>query len=167
MKRKGLTCSKGGRGMLSNERCCSQNNQGLHFAVCSYLMYSVSCGNCCNKTIWASHWRALAANIFHRPKDSLRGLRNSSVSCAAHLVQADVNCRGRLLSACTHLRCFTNLQSYTKENFHFKMFVYIQSCNSIFFFRDTKTENKKSVNREKVCFSCYQPFQENAHFTLT
>lgn len=70
---------------MSNERCCSQNNQGLHFAVCSYLMYSKHCGSCCNKTIWASHWRTLVANIFHRPKDSLWDWRNNHFSCATHL----------------------------------------------------------------------------------
>ena len=92
-----LACSEGGRGMLSNERCCSQNNQVLHFAACSYLMYSASCGSCCNKTIWASHWRALVANVFHRPKDCLRGWRNGHVSCAAHLVRGDVGWRRKLL----------------------------------------------------------------------
>ncbi len=33
-ERKSLACSGGGRGVLSNERCCSQNNQGPHFVVC-------------------------------------------------------------------------------------------------------------------------------------
>lgn len=42
--------------------------------LCSYLMYRVRCGSCCNKTIWAFHWRALVANIFRRPEDRLRGL---------------------------------------------------------------------------------------------
>lgn len=113
-KRKRLACSEGGRGVLSNERCCSQNNQGLHFAVCSYLMYSMRCGSCCNKTIWASHWRALVANIFHRPKDSLRGWRNNHFSCATHLDWGDVSCREKVRPVQTWLG-FTALYSCTEE----------------------------------------------------